>query len=211
MRCIELNHYRLVDSLSHISGSLADLTSRLKKTPSFPWTILRQASFLQTDDHQVDEHAFSLLQRKGAFPFSRATSLKALAECRDFPPRSEFRYSLNGNDYLLDEETYNDSKEVYSYYEMESLLAYMDLYLRLDCFCLCEILYSYNDYFRSLFNNLSPLSFLTFSSYSWNSFLYLSKCRIQYLDCKILYNLFEVEGSLYSSHFPLLQLPHFLK
>ncbi len=114
-------------SLQHMSASLDSLTGALRQTPNFEYPILRQSSLCRTSTGDFDPQRLERLKEKGVFPYEVFTSVEALQNIKEFPPREAFYSSLTES-ILVTEEDYAFAKETYTYFGCSNLLDYLLLY-----------------------------------------------------------------------------------
>ncbi len=130
-----------LDSMAFLPDSLDKLVGNLKASgSSFP--LLEQVLGGAKDDNNSDknvEKLKSLLIRKGVYPYSFATSIKALEDCRTLPPREAFYNDLN--DAELSEEDYEHAQRVWDAFGCETMMDYTVLYVRSDVVLLAEAFY----------------------------------------------------------------------
>ncbi len=131
------NKIVFLDSLAFLPDSLDKLVENLKASgSSFP--LLSEVLGGTDDAEQVnneDDHK-SLLLRKGVYPYSFATSIKALEECRSLPPKEAFYNDLSETD--ISDADYEHAQRVWKAFGCQTMMDYTVLYVRSDVFLLAE-------------------------------------------------------------------------
>ncbi len=77
-----------------------------------------------------------LLVRKGVYPYSFATSIEALENCAELPPKHCFYNDLSGED--VSDEDYEHALNVWRVFGAGNMLDYTTLYVRTDVLLLAE-------------------------------------------------------------------------
>lgn len=135
---------RFLDSYQFLSDPLAKLVDTLRKSNStFPLL-----SSMLTDDESKSlsaeqEETKTMLLRKGAYPYSFATSLEALQEAKSLPAKSHF-----DNDMTLEpcpDEDYAFAQKVWDHFECDNMLDYTVLYMNTDVFLLADVVFNFRD------------------------------------------------------------------
>lgn len=113
----ELNTF--ADSMAFLPASLDVLTENLcKAAHSFP--ILKASGLAKT------QQQFTLLTKKGVFPYALLTSYTEFENMVHFPPRSCFFNDLSQKE--LTESEYKHGLTVFKVYDMQSMRDYLHLY-----------------------------------------------------------------------------------
>jgi hypothetical protein len=135
-RCIEMNSYIFLDSLSFLSGSLADVTDALVKS-DHNFSLIEKVGLVSADDALGKE----LLLRKGIFCYEYVSDVDQMRETSELPPHAEF-YSRLNNGNVSDEE-YRHAQTVFTHFKCSNLLQYCELYCELDVLLLAECFLSF--------------------------------------------------------------------
>lgn len=106
-RCIEMNSFHFLDSLSFLNASLDELMKNLRKNKQHPFSIIDQLEFYTPGETEKKD----LLLRKGVFPYEYATSIKKLKKTLQIPKKKYFFSSLTNSN--VSEEDYAHSKKVF--------------------------------------------------------------------------------------------------
>ncbi|KYM93653.1 hypothetical protein ALC62_15744 [Cyphomyrmex costatus] len=134
--CIQL---RFIDSYRFLASSLDKLSSFLSK---YKLRILR------LEFSHLSEENFSLLTRKGVFPYEYIDCSEKLNESC-LPPRDSFYCSLT--DATVSESAYAHAVNVWQRFSIQTLGEYSDLYLKTDVLLLADIFENFRVY--KLMNN----------------------------------------------------------
>ncbi len=119
---------RFLDSCQFLPSSLAKLTETLVASDS-PFSIL--------DKMAPRPEEKRLLQRKGVYPYSFATSPEALAAATALPERSHFFSELSGEE--CSEADYEHARQVWKTFGCKNMLDYTALYVRADVHLLADV------------------------------------------------------------------------
>lgn len=170
------NKIIIIDSLNHLSSSLAKLVEILKKSNKpFPntWNYA-----------DGDSKGFALLSRKGVFPYSFIDEFKKL----ELPtlPASKFFYNT-----LTDEEISKDDYEhaamVWTHFKCKNLREYMELYLSLDITLLADVFENYRAFFFNQFG-LEVSRYLSLPGLSYDCMLKYTEAEIDFVYQEDMYN-----------------------
>ncbi|RLU15956.1 hypothetical protein DMN91_011714 [Ooceraea biroi] len=124
---------RFIDSFKFLSSSLDKLASFLNKDKLK--TLRSEFAHLSTDD-------FTLLTRKGVFPYEYVDCAEKLEDTR-LPPRESFYSSLTGE--TVSESDYANAVNVLQRFDIKTLGEYSDLYLKTDVLLLVDVLENFRD------------------------------------------------------------------
>lgn len=135
MKALILNkRITFLDSMAFIDGSLSDLVDMLiKGSSTFP--IFEQLV--------GDIPGNDILKRKGAYPYSFATSIDKLYNKKELPSREEFKNHLTNED--ISKFDYDFAKEVWQKFNCENMIEYTMIYLRTDVFLLADVVVDLRD------------------------------------------------------------------
>lgn len=131
-----------LDSLAFLPDSLDKLVENLKASGSeFPLlnTLVRNNDNdgeEEEDNRQLPKNMKDLLLRKGVYPYSFATSIETLENCKQLPSKDAFYNDLNGCE--ISNEDYEHAKKVWKVFECENMLDYTSLYVKSDVLLLAE-------------------------------------------------------------------------
>ena len=114
---------RFIDSFKFLQTSLFNLVSNLQPSD---FTNLQK---------NIKTH-YSLLTRKGVYPYDYVTSIDKLKETK-LPPKEAF-YSLLYNEEISDED-YQHAHNVWNTFNCQTLQDYHDLYLKSDVLLLADV------------------------------------------------------------------------
>jgi hypothetical protein len=133
-RTIQLNNYHLLDSMSFLDGSLADVVEDLVRS-NHPFSLLDKTDLCKTSEQK------RLLLQKGVYPYEFATSVEQLRAARQLPPREAF-FSKVANAGVGDDD-YVHATSVFTLFGCRNMLDYCELYCRLDVLLLAECFLSF--------------------------------------------------------------------
>ena len=162
---------RFIDSYQFLNDSLAEAVRRLSDLP-------------------ITKDEFNnglIMQTKGIFPYSFATSLQVLESTTTLPPIWE---KVTDKEYKLAQDIWNQSG-------CRNLLEYMLVYLKLDVTLLADVFQQFRE--KSILENqLEPLNFFGVPGMAWASALITLKEPIELLTDNEMYNFFEsgIRGGL---------------
>ena len=181
--CHEKMSVRFVDSYRFLSRGLAYLVS-----------ILPEDKFHCTHAYHQEPTKFSLLHRKGVFPYEYVTSLDVLQETV-LPPVQAFRDSLRQED--VSAKDYAHAQTVWREFDCATLGDYADVYLRGDVLLLADVFEAFRDKCMHTYE-LDPAHWLTLPSYAWDVMLYKTGVTLYTLQDVDQYLFFEkgIRGGL---------------
>ena len=155
-----------LDSFQHLPTSLEKLVNNLDEAQ---FHILKSQFPSSTD--------FSLLTRKGVYPYDYFTCLNKFEESV-LPPPAAFHNSLTNEDISL--EDYQHAENVWKTFNMKTLGEYHDLYLKTDVLLLADVFENYRQLCLQYYDIDSAHTF-TSPSLSWQACLKKSKKPLQLL------------------------------
>lgn len=129
-----------VDSCQFLTDSLANLVASLVKSGG---------AFPLLDRLAESPEEKGLLLRKGVYPYSFATSQRALEEQTELPPRSAFYSELSREECSL--EDYEHARKVWDAFGCENMMDYTVLYMKTDVYLLAEVVLSFRNMVWSTF------------------------------------------------------------
>ena len=154
-----ISNLRFIDSLQFLNSSLQTLTENLADEGEEKFKYLWK-SF-------PDPNMFSLLIRKGVFPYDYVDTMEKLEE-RKLPSKEDFFNRLTQEN--ISDEDYNFAKEVWNKLNVKNLAMYSDIYLKTDVCLLSDIF----ETFRTLClqdYQLDPCFFFSAPGFSWSAML----------------------------------------
>ncbi|XP_066583784.1 uncharacterized protein [Prorops nasuta] len=151
-------HLRFIDLFKFMASSLDKLSSYLEES---------QLKNLVSQFPGLTEEQYSMLTRKGIFPYDYIDSISRLGETT-LPPRELFYNRLS--DSHITEEAYNHAKDVWTKFKIQTLGKYSDLYLKTDVLLLADIFENFRD--SCMVNyNLDPAHYYTLPGFTWDAML----------------------------------------
>lgn len=147
---------RFLDSFNFLGTSL----DKLAKT-------MQTEDFVNLLSNFSDERKFSLLTRKGIYPYDYMTDWKCYDQ-KSLPSKSCFHNSLTNED--ISDEDYNHAKTVWSEFKIKDLGEYTDLYLKTDILLLTDIFQKFRKTCKQHYK-LDPAFYITAPSLSFDAML----------------------------------------
>lgn len=153
--------FMFVDSLRFLPHSLDYLASIL---PSEKKHILK-SEYVKSGHHS--DELFSLLTRKGVFPYEYVDSFEKLKETA-LPSKECFYSSLTDSN--VSEEDYNHAQKVWTDFKVRTMGEYSDLYLKVDVLLLADIYENFRNMCYATYS-LDSAQYMGSASLSWDSML----------------------------------------
>jgi hypothetical protein len=172
-RCIEMNSYIFLDSLSFLNGSLADVTDALVKS-KHDFQLLDKIGLVSASDFAGKE----LLLRKGIFCYEFVTDVEQMRQTVELPAHEEFYSHLNNGN--VTEEEYAHARAVYSHFKCSNLLDYCELYCELDVILLAECFLSFRKEVMDEFG-LDPCQYISLPQLCFDCMLRKTGASIELL------------------------------
>ncbi len=116
-RCIEMNSFRFLDSLSFLNASLSELMENLKRNKLHTFPIIDQLEIYSAEDVKKKE----LILRKGVYPYEYVTSIQKLEKTLGIPEKKHFFSSLTNSG--ISEEDYLHSKKVFQDFHCSNMVS----------------------------------------------------------------------------------------
>ncbi|XP_047039598.1 uncharacterized protein LOC124644335 isoform X1 [Helicoverpa zea] len=155
---------RFVDSFKFLGTSLEKLTSTMKIQ-----------EFQQLKSHFPIETQFSLLTRKGVYPYDYMSQWERY-EDTCLPSKNHFYNSLTNE--LISDEDYEHAQSVWSVFNIQNMGMYTDLYLKTDVLLLTDIFESFRKTCKRYYN-LDPAFYLTAPSLSFDAMLLKTGVKLE--------------------------------
>ena len=167
-RSIDFSFYKFQDSMYHFPFSIAKMTTDLVNS-NHDFNIVGQSPcFDETNCLDEKEKLKKLFLKKGVFPYSYATSLKALKKTKCIPDRKFFDDTFTGEP--ISDEDYNHAKEVFEKLKCKNMLEYCEIYCSLDVLLLADAFFAYRMLMIKCFT-LDPAFFYGVPSYAFSLML----------------------------------------
>ncbi|XP_054275402.1 uncharacterized protein LOC128994697 [Macrosteles quadrilineatus] len=167
---------RFVDTLRFLPSSLSKLADNLPNE-----------CFIETKRRFPDSTQFTLLTRKGVFPYSYISSVEKLQETQ-LPPRQAFYNKLTLE--TISKQDFKHAEDVWKTFNIKDLGQYSDLYLLTDVLLLTDIFEHFRD--ASLKSHqLDPAYYITLPSYSWDCMLKNTNVKLETIQDHDIYLFFE--------------------
>ena len=156
---------RFIYSLKFMSASLDSLVNNL---PEEAFTNLKR---YYTGDK------FSLVKRKGVYPYEYIDSLERLKENK-LPPKESFYSTLTGED--ISNEDYQHAQKVWEAFEIKSMKGYLELYNESDVLLLADVFENFRDICMENYK-LDPVHYFTAPSLAWDACLKMTNVKLELL------------------------------
>lgn len=168
-KCFEFN-----DSLSFLQASLSQLTDDLHSS-NHKYPILKSTNLVKTNG-VFDKKKFKMLLKKSFFPYELCTSLEKMVSTTSFPKQKHFFSSLSETS--ISEENHKFAKSVWKTFKCKNLVDYVKVYCELDTLLLAEVFQKFRSSMHA-FSGLDPSHYISLPSYSFDSMLKLTDCKIE--------------------------------
>ena len=156
---------RFIDSFKFMSTPLDKLVNNL---PEEDFTNLKK---YYTGDK------FSLVKRKGVYPYEYMDSLKRFKENK-LPPKESFYSRLTGED--ISDEDYIHAKKVWEVFEIKSMEGYHNLYNETDVLLLADVFENFRNICLENYK-LDPAHYFTAPGLAWDAALKITKVELELL------------------------------
>ena len=157
--------YRFVDSYAFLSSSLDKL---VQNTPKANLSITRP---------YIEQAKFSIITRKGVFPYEYMDSFDRFEETQ-LPPKENFYSSLT--DESISDSDYQHAQKVWDTFNCATLGDYHDIYLQTDVLLLADVFENFRRTALSTYG-LDPAHYYTLPGYSWDALLKLTNVSLELL------------------------------
>lgn len=157
---------RFLDSFNFLGTSL----DKLAKT-------MQIEDFVNLRSHFSDNKHFSLLTRKGVYPYDYMTNWKCY-EQQALPLKCYFHNSLTNED--VSDDDYNHAKTVWNCFNINNLGEYTDLYLKTDVLLLTDIFQNFRKTCKQYYK-LDPAFYITTPSLSFDAMLLKTGVQLELL------------------------------
>ena len=156
---------RFVDSFKFMSTSLDKLVNNL---PEEAFTNLKK---YYTGDK------FSLVKRKGVYPYEYMNSLERFKENK-LPPKESFYSTLTGEG--ISDEDYQHAQKVCEAFEIKSMKGYLELYNKTDVLLLADVFENFRNICLENYK-LDPAHYFTAPGLAWDACLKMTKVESELL------------------------------
>jgi len=173
-RTISFNSFLFVDSMSFLQNSLAKLSDDLTKTNN-PYLILRQTYLVKTNNC-FDRMKYKMVLGKSFFPYEFCTSFELMLQTKKLPRQEHFYSSLSEE--TISDSDYNFARKVWKKFKCKNLVDYAELYCKIDTILLAEIFQKFRKDMLA-FSDLDPARYISLPSFSFDSMLKITKCRLE--------------------------------
>ena len=147
---------RFLDSFRFMSASLDKLSQNLDSEQ-----CVELRKFFPEDNQ------FSLLRKKGIFPYSYMDDIAKLNE-PNLPPREEFLNDFTGE--IISVEDYDRAKRIWDSFECQTLGDYSNMYLKCDVLLLADVFENFRKLCLKVYG-LDPAHYVTAPGLTWDAML----------------------------------------
>ena len=170
-----IGNLKFKDSLQFLNSSLDKLVKNLAAKVNV-FKNLRE--YFEEKWGHLPEEAFTLLTRKGVYPYAYMDSFERFEET-SLPPREEY-YNDLGKSHITDDE-YEFAQKVWNTFQLKNMGELHDLYMETDVVLLADIFENFRDF--SLKNyGLDPAHFSTAPALSWSAAMKYTKVELELPD-----------------------------
>lgn len=159
---------RFLDSMKFLKGSIKTLADNLSRE-----------EFRESRRYwkNVDEETFSILIKKGAFPYNYITSMERLYET-SLPSKENFYDDLNACH--VSDDDYKQALKIWDIFQCRNILEYSMVYLKTDVLLLADL---FENLRRTCLNayKLDPARYNSMSAVSWDAMLKLTQVELELL------------------------------
>ena len=178
-KSVSTEKFIFIDSFNFLSSSIEKLVESTKAEGG--------NVFLQLKKHFPIDRQFQLLLRKGVFFYDYASDFKIFSE-KELPKREDFFNKLN--DCEISEKDYCHAQEVYKEFKCQSLLQYMELYVKTDTILLSDIFENFRTIALGTYG-LDPLHYVSLPSFGRDAMLKQTGVEIELISDVDILNLFK--------------------
>ena len=156
---------RFIDSFKFMSTSLDSLVNNL---PEEAFTNLKKYYM---------GNKFSLVKRKGVYPYEYMNSLERFKENK-LPPKESFYSTLTGED--ISDEDYQHAQKVWEAFKTKSMEGYLELYNETDVLLLADVFENFRDICLENYK-LDPAHYFIAPSLAWDACLKMTNVKLELL------------------------------
>lgn len=164
--------FKFIDSMRFMSASLDYLAGLI---PHEKKQILKS----ECEKYNYSSEMFTLLTRKGVFPYEYIDDYKKLEE-NMLPSRERFYSMLTQSN--ITEEEYNHAQKVWEKFGLQTLGEYSDLYLKTDVLLLADIFENFRTTCHATYS-LDPAHYFGAAGLSFDSMLRYTRVTIEVFTC----------------------------
>jgi hypothetical protein len=166
---VQIGNLRILDSCQFLPGSLDSLVENLKKDG--------EDKFDNTRRHFDDPDTFSLILRKGVYPYEYMSSEEKFHETQ-LPPRESFYSKLTESECSV--EDYEHAQLVWNTFGLQNMREYHDLYLLTDVLLLADVFENFRNFSMKNYM-LDPAHYYTSPGLSFDACLKMTRAKVELL------------------------------
>ena len=176
-KSVSTEHFIFIDSFNFLSSSLEKLVESTKKEGSH--------CFIRLKKQFPVEAQFQLLLRKGVYFYDYASDFKVFRDTK-LPDRKDFFNKLH--DKNISTKDYEHAKKVFNEFKCQSLLQYMELYVKTDTILLCDVFENFRNLALETYG-LDPLHYVSLPSFGRDAMLKQTAVEIELISDPEVFNL----------------------
>ena len=178
-KSVSTEKFIFVDSFNFLSSSLEKLVESTKKED--------KDAFLQLRRHFPNDKQFEMLLRKGVYFYDYISDFKVFSEIY-LPDRKDFFNKLQDSD--ISEKDYQHATNVFKEFKCQSLLQYMELYVKTDTILLSDIFENFRNIALETYG-LDPLHYISLPSFGRDAMLKITGVELELISDVDVLNLFK--------------------
>jgi len=173
-RTMRFNCFEILDSLSFLQASLAQLSNDLKLS-KHNYGILKQ-TYLVREKGNFSNKRLEMVLSKSFFPYEYCKSYEQMQTTTKLPKIGCFYSSLSEKSISKDDHKF--ARDVWRSYSCKNLIDYCKLYCKIDVILLAEIFQKFRKEMMA-FSGLDPAHYISLPAYGYDSMLAITGARIE--------------------------------
>jgi len=173
-RTMSFNCFEILDSLSFLQASLAQLSNDLKES-KHNYGILKQ-TYLVREKGSYSRNRLEMVLSKSFFPYEYCKSFSQMKKTTKLPKIKNFYSSLSEKS--ISKEDHCFARRVWKKYQCKNLIDYCMLYCKIDVILLAEVFQKFRKQMMA-FSSLDPAHYISLPAYGYDSMLYITKACIE--------------------------------
>lgn len=176
-KSVSTEEFIFIDSFNFLSSSIEKLVEDLKKEGSECFTRLKK--------HFPVDKQFQLLLRKGVYFYDYASDFKVFSETKLPSPKNFFNKL---HDTEISKKDYQHAENVFKAFNCQTLLEYMELYVKTDTLLLADIFENFRDIAMKTYG-LDPVHYISLPSFGRDAMLKQTGVEIELISDPEIFNL----------------------
>ena len=173
-RTMSFNSFEILDSLSFLQASLAQLSNDLRLS-RHNYGILKQ-TYLVRENGSYSRRKLEMVLSKSFFPYEYCKSFEQMLNTKKLPKISKFYSSLSEKS--ISKEDHDFARKVWKNYHCKNLVDYCKLYCKIDVILLAEVFQKFRKEMMA-FSSLDPAHYISLPAYGYDSMLYITNACIE--------------------------------